>query len=85
MQARTTGNRRPKKIFRSKQVGYLKWQNILLEYYIRLQKKGWKGLVGHPNDRGKYGNFSFFLFRILFLFLTAINLLMFVSMRKYCC
>jgi hypothetical protein len=94
-------NHRPKKIFSSKQVGYLRWGNILPECYQILKKKGWKGLVGHPHDRGRYGNsFCYFIFCvkflssfyffikflvILFLFLTAFNLLMFVSIRKYCC
>jgi hypothetical protein len=49
----------PKKIFRSKQVGYLRWRNIVPEGYQILKKKWWKGLVGHPNDRGKCGNFYF--------------------------
>jgi hypothetical protein len=47
-------NHRPKKIFRSKQVGYLRWQNILPECYQSLKKKWWQGLVGHLNDRGKF-------------------------------
>jgi hypothetical protein len=46
-------NHLPKKIIRSKQVGYLRWRNILPEGYQILRKKEWKGLVGHPNDRGK--------------------------------
>jgi hypothetical protein len=53
-------NHRPKKIFSSKQVGYLRWGNILLECYQILKKKWWKGLVGHPHDRGRYGNFLLF-------------------------
>jgi hypothetical protein len=40
-QARKSRNRRPKKIFRSKQVGYLRWQNIIPECYQMLKKKGW--------------------------------------------
>jgi hypothetical protein len=61
-------NHRPKKIFSSKQVGYLRWGNILLECYQILKKKGWKGLVGHPHDRGRYGNsFCYFIFCIYFL------------------
>jgi hypothetical protein len=90
-------NHRPKKIFSSKQVGYLRWGNILPECYQILKKKWWKGLVGHPHDRGRYGNsFCYFLhllseffllFHLISCFfyfeLTAINLLMFVSMRKY--
>jgi hypothetical protein len=61
-------NHRPKKIFSSKQVGYLRWGNILPECYQILKKKGWKGLVGHPHDRGRYGNsFCYFIFCIYFL------------------
>jgi hypothetical protein len=55
-QAHKSRNHRPKKIFTSKQVGYLRWRNILPEFYQILKKKGWKGLVGHPHDRGRYGN-----------------------------
>jgi hypothetical protein len=35
-------NHRPKKIFSSKQVGYLRWGNILPECYQILKKKWWK-------------------------------------------
>jgi hypothetical protein len=63
-QTHKSRNHRPKKIFRSKQVGYVRWQNIPLECYQILKKKVWKGLVGNPNDRVKYGNFFFFIFRI---------------------
>jgi len=99
-QVHKSRNHHPKKIFLSKQVGYLRWGNILPECYQILKKKGWKGMVGHPYDRGRYGNsFCYFIFLhllseffLLFhliscyvIFLTAINLLMFVSMRKYCC
>jgi hypothetical protein len=57
-----------KKILRSKQVGYLRWRNILLEGFQIFKKKGWKGLIGHPNDRGKCGNFAFtFYFSFIFL------------------
>jgi hypothetical protein len=92
-------NHLPKKMLRSKQRGYLRWLHILPEGYQSLKKKGWKGLVGHPNDLGRCRILSFpFYFPhiwflsffmlflvILFLFLTAINLLMFVLVRKYCC
>jgi magnesium-transporting ATPase (P-type) len=95
-QVRTSRNHCPKKKFRSKQVGHLRWQNILPEYYIRLKKKGWKGLDIQRIRESMViflfyfphliFEFFFLLFLvILFLFLTAINLLMFVSMRKYCC
>jgi hypothetical protein len=58
-QGRNSRNHLPKKIFRSKQVGYLRGRNILLEGHQILKRKGWKGLVRHPNDRGKCSNFSF--------------------------
>lgn len=52
-------NHRPKKILRSKRVGYIRWQNIPPKGYQVLNKKGWKGLVGHPHDRGRRCKFSF--------------------------
>jgi hypothetical protein len=52
-QARKSMSHFPKKILRSKQF-YIRWQNILLEGYGVLNKKGWKGLVGHQYDRGKH-------------------------------
>jgi hypothetical protein len=45
-QAHKSRNHRPKKIFPSKQIDFLKWQNILPECYQILKKKWWKGLVG---------------------------------------
>jgi hypothetical protein len=87
-------NRHTKKIFRRKQICYIRWRNILLEGYLILKKKGWKRLVGHPYERGRCGNFSFlfsalhfFIYFLsfyfyLFQFLTAINFLMFVLVRK---
>jgi hypothetical protein len=83
-------NRVPKRIPRNKD-NYIRWWNILPEGYLIIKKKGWKGLVGHPYERGRCSIFSFlfsvphfyFLFVIfmyisnLFQFLTAINLLMF--------
>jgi hypothetical protein len=54
-------NHRPKKILRSKQVAYIRWRNILPKGYQILKKKGWKGLVGHPCDRGRRCKFSFSL------------------------
>jgi hypothetical protein len=67
-------NRVPKRIFRSKLLGYIRWQTILLEGYQVFKKKGWKGLVGYPWDRGRCGILSFLVFAlyffvILFLFL----------------
>jgi hypothetical protein len=50
-QPRKFRNHRPKKILRSKQVGYIRWQNIPPEGYQILKNKGSKGLVGHPHDR----------------------------------
>jgi hypothetical protein len=50
---------RPTKILRSKQVGHLRRRHILLEGYQILKKKVWKGLVGHPRDRGRRCKFSF--------------------------
>ena len=32
-------NRHPKKIFRSKQIGYIRWRNILIEGYLIRKKK----------------------------------------------
>jgi hypothetical protein len=46
-------NRNTKKIFRSNQICYIRWRNILLEGYQIRKKKGWKGLVGHPYERGR--------------------------------
>ena len=51
-------NRVPKRIFRRKLLGYIRWQNIFLEGYLTLKKKGWKGLVGHPYERGRRGILS---------------------------
>jgi hypothetical protein len=65
---------------------YIRWRNILPEGYLIIKKKGWKGLVGHPYERGRCGIFLFyfphciFIFMYifnLFQFLTTINLLMF--------
>jgi hypothetical protein len=30
------------------------------------KKKGWKGLFGHPHDRGRHGIFSFLFFALYF-------------------
>jgi hypothetical protein len=70
-QGQKSRNRHPKNILRSKQVGYLRRQPILPEGYQILKKKGWKGLVGHPHDRGRRCKFSFnFLY---FIFVSNIN------------
>jgi len=47
-QGHKSRNHLSKKILRSKQVGYLRWRNILLEGYQILKKKWRNGLVGHP-------------------------------------
>ena len=59
-------NRVPKRVLRSKQLGYIRWRNILQEGYQILKKKGWKGLVGHPHDRGRHGILSFSFFALYF-------------------
>jgi hypothetical protein len=99
-QGHKSRNHHPKKILRSKEVGYLRWWHILPKGYQILKKKWWKGLVGHPNDQRRRRNFFYFLIFFsahliyfvfhfischLILFLTKINLLMFVLVRKYCC
>jgi hypothetical protein len=71
-QGRNSRNHLPKKILRSKQVSYLRGRNILPEGHQILNKKGWKGLVGHPNDRGKYGVLVFKFGGRLGLFHTII-------------
>jgi hypothetical protein len=70
-QPRKSRNHRPKKILRSKQVGYIRWRNILLEGYQIFKRKGWKGLVGHPHDRGRRCKFSF-------PFLLSVHLISFI-------
>jgi hypothetical protein len=55
-------NNLPKKIHLNKKVGYLRWLNILPDGYQALKKKWWKGLVGHPSDRGKCSIFSFLFY-----------------------
>jgi hypothetical protein len=70
-------NRVPKWIPRNKD-NYIRWQNILPEGYQVLKKKGWKGLIGHPYERGRCGIFPFFflfsaphfIFFLLFYFLS---------------
>jgi hypothetical protein len=52
-------NRGPKRNFRSKLLGYIRWRNILLEGYQIPKKKGWKGFIGHPYEWGRCGIFSF--------------------------
>jgi hypothetical protein len=58
-------NHVPKWIPRNKD-NYIRWLNILPKGYQILRKKGWKGLIGHPYERGRCGIFIF-IFRIAFL------------------
>jgi hypothetical protein len=71
----------PKWIPRNK-FKYIRWQNILLEGYLILKKKGWKGLVGHPYERGRCGIFPFLFstphFFFLFVIIFPIILVLFV-------
>jgi uncharacterized coiled-coil protein SlyX len=59
-------NRVPKWIPRNKD-NYIRWRNILPEGYQILKKQGWKGLFGHPYERGRRG-FATFYFSILCLY-----------------
>jgi hypothetical protein len=59
-------NRSPKKILLSNKVCYIRSQNILPEGYQILKKKGWKGLVGHPHDRGRRDILSILFFTLYF-------------------
>ena len=59
-------NNLPKKIRLSKKIGYLRWQNILLEGYQILKKKGWNRLVGHPYERGRRNILSIFFSALYF-------------------
>jgi hypothetical protein len=78
-------NRYTKKIFRNKLLGYIRWWTILPEGYHILKKKGWKGLIGHPYERGRSGILSFlffalhFLMYFLFVILFPIILFLFYS------
>jgi hypothetical protein len=67
-QGQKSRNHFSKKIIRSKQVGYLRWRNILLEGYQILKKKGWKRLVGQLNDQGKHYKISSYLYTFFFFF-----------------
>jgi hypothetical protein len=58
-------NRVPKRILRNK-VNYIRWRNILQEGYQILKKNGWKGLVGHPHDRGGAVFFLFYFLHFIF-------------------
>jgi hypothetical protein len=70
----TSRYRGPKRNFRIKFLGYISWRNIFQEGYLILKKKGWKGLVGHPYERGRCGIFFSFLFsapHFLFYFISC--------------
>jgi hypothetical protein len=73
-------NRHTNKIFRSKQIVYIRWRSILSEGYHILKKKGWKRFVGHPYERGRCGIFSFFhtVFFIYFLFVILFPVILFL-------
>jgi hypothetical protein len=60
-------NRVPKWIPRNKD-NYIRWRNILPEGYLIIKKKGWKGLVGHPYERGRCGIFLFYFPHRIFIF-----------------
>jgi hypothetical protein len=60
-------NHVPKWIPRNKD-NYIRWQNILLEGYLILKKKGWKGLIGHPYEQGRCGIFLFYFSHRIFIF-----------------
>jgi hypothetical protein len=73
-------NNLPKKIRLNKKVVYLGWLNILLEGYQVLKKKGRKGFIGHPSDRGKCGIFFFFYFpHFIFESFSFLSFYFFVS------
>jgi hypothetical protein len=61
-------NHVPKWIPRNKN-NYIRWRNILPEGYQVLKKKGWKGLIGHPYERGRCGIFPFLFSALHFLFI----------------
>jgi hypothetical protein len=67
-------NRVPKWIPRNKD-NYIRWRNILPEGYQILKKQGWKGLIGHPYERGRRGfatfYFSILCFYFIFFFLLS--------------
>jgi hypothetical protein len=60
-------NRVPKWIPRNKD-NYIRWRNILPEGYLIIKKKGWKGLVGQPYERGRCGIFLFYFPHHIFIF-----------------
>jgi hypothetical protein len=59
-------NRGPKRNFRNKFLGCIRWWNILPEGYHILKKKGWKGLVGHPYERGRRDFVTFYFPHFIF-------------------
>jgi hypothetical protein len=91
-------NRVPKRIFRSKILGYIRWRNILLEEYQVLMKNDGSDWLDTHGIREGAAFFCFYFLHFIFesfyflsfyfyfiLFLTTINLLIFVLVRKDCC
>jgi hypothetical protein len=79
----TSRYRGSKRNFRSKFLGYISWRNILPEGYQILKKQGWKGLVGHPYERGRHG-FATFYFPY-FIFLVFVFYFSVICLIVYCC
>jgi hypothetical protein len=67
---------------------YIRWWNILPKRYLILNKKGWKGLVGHPYERGRCSIFPFlfsalhFLFIFPFVILFSVILFLFIPISN---
>jgi hypothetical protein len=76
-------NHGPKRNFRSKFLGCIRWRNILPEGYHILKKKGWKGLVGHPYERGRRGFVTFYFPHFIF-FLVIFFLLISCLFVLFC-
>jgi hypothetical protein len=79
----TSRYRGSKRNFRSKFLGYISWRNILPEGYQILKKQGWKGLVGHPYERGRH-SFATFYFPY-FIFLVFVFYFSVICLIVYCC
>jgi hypothetical protein len=79
-------NRVPKWIPRNKD-NYIRWRNILLEGYQILKKQGWKGLVGHPYERGRHGFAIFFIiiYSPYFIFLVFVFYFSVICLIVHCC
>jgi hypothetical protein len=59
-------NNLPKKIRLNTKVEYQRWRNIIPKGYQILKKKGWRGLAGHPYERGRCDIFYFSFFALYF-------------------